>query len=252
MNGSSMSCPSCGTTGAGRFCSKCGAARDAGTCAGCGKPTLPTARFCSECGLQVGAAVPRRTWQRTPGLLAGLALAGLLGVVLITLVRKSPAPPPQEIAAGTPDQSAEAPPDITNMSPRERFNRLYNRVMTAAQSGDEATVTRFTPMALMAYAQLDTVDADARYHAALLNVHTGKTEEARALADTILTQTPGHLFGYIVRGTVARFRKDTTELRRAYSGFLKRYDAEMKLARPEYADHRTSLDDFHKAAVESK
>ena len=51
------------------------------------------------------------------------------------------------------------------MSPRERFNRLYNRIMTAAQSGDEATVSRFTPMALMAYAQLDTIDADAEKEA---------------------------------------------------------------------------------------
>jgi hypothetical protein len=184
--------------------------------------------------------------------LAGLALAGVLAVVLIMLIRKSPAPPAQEIAASVPGDAAGAPPDISNMSPRERFNRLYNRVMTAAQSGDEATVTRFTPMALMAYAQLDTVDADARYHAALINVHTGKTKEALALGDSILTQTPGHLFGYIVRGTVARFQRDTIDLRRAYSGFLKRYDAEMKLARPEYAEHRTSLDDFRKAAMESK
>ena len=49
--------------------------------------------------------------------------------------------------------------------------------MAAAQSGDEPTVSRFTPMALMAYAQLDTIDADARYHAALLEVHTGQVAE---------------------------------------------------------------------------
>jgi hypothetical protein len=146
---------------------------------------------------------------------------------------------------------AEAPPDISNMSPRERFNRLYNRVMQAAQSGDEATVTRFTPMALLAYAQLDTIDADARYHTALLKAHTGDVAASGVLADSILIHDPGHLFGYMVQGTVARFRKDEKALSRAYGGFLKHYDAEMKAARPEYAEHRTSLDDFRKAALEA-
>jgi hypothetical protein len=170
-----------------------------------------------------------------------------LAVLLVMLTRESP-----RMAVAEPVSSpAEAPPDISNMSPRERFNRLYNRVMQAAQSGDEATVTRFTPMALMAYAQLDTIDADARYHTALLKVHTGDVTASGALADSILIQDPGHLFGYIIQGTVARFRKDEKALSRAYSGFLKHYDAEMKAARPEYAEHRTSLDDFRKAALEA-
>ena len=124
--------------------------------------------------------------------------------------------------------------------------------MTAAQSGDEATVVRFTPMALAAYAQLDSIDADARYHAALLKVHTGESDASRALGDTILLRDPGHLFGYVVRGTVARFRKDEKGLSRAYEGFLKRYDQEIKLERPEYREHQTSLSDFHRAAVEAR
>jgi hypothetical protein len=153
------------------------------------------------------------------------------------------------VATTSPD--GEPAPDISNMSPRERFNRLYNRVMRAAQSGDQATVSRFTPMALMAYAQLDTIDSDARYHAALLKVHTGDADASRALGDTILAQDPGHLFGYVVRGTVARFRKDNKELSSAYSGFLNRYDEEIKLERPEYSEHQTSLNDFRKAALEA-
>jgi hypothetical protein len=213
----------------------------------------PVSRFCSRCGLTIGAGPRPDSRDRTPWLVAAVAMIGLLAVLLVMLVRKSPGPAaPMEGAAEPPGAPAEAPPDISNMSPRERFNRLYNRVMTAAQSGDEATVSRFTPMALMAYGQLDTVDADARYHLALLKVHTGDVNASRALADTILAQTPGHLFGYMVLGTVARFRKDDAELRRAYAGFLKRYDAEMKLNRPEYGEHRTSLDDFRKAALEAK
>jgi len=148
--------------------------------------------------------------------------------------------------------NAGAPPDISNMSPRERFDRLYNRVMQAAQSGDEATVARFTPMALMAYEQLDTLDADARYHAALLQVHTGDVAGPTAQADTIMRQVPGHLFGYIIQGTVARWQKNQKALDRAYAGFLSHYDAELKAGRVEYGEHKASLDEFRKAALEAR
>jgi hypothetical protein len=175
-----------------------------------------------------------------------------MAVLLIMLARESPNASAQaDVAAAQPSAAEESPPDISRMSPRERFNRLYNRVMQAAQAGDEATVTRFTPMALMAYAQLDTIDADARYHAALLKVHTGDVNASRALGDTILAQTPGHLFGYMIQGTVARFQKDQKALSRAYAAFLKRYDEEIKLGRPEYSEHQTSLQDFRKAALDA-
>jgi len=183
-------------------------------------------------------------------VIAGLAVGGLLAVLLIMLSKQSPSVAAQpEAEAVQTSNAAGAPPDISNMTPRERFNRLYNRVMQAAQSGDEATVTRFTPMALMAYAQLDTIDADARYHAALIKVHTGEMDGSRALADTLLAKNPGHLFGYMIRGTVARFQKNDKQLSRAYGDFLQHYDPEMKLGRPEYGEHQTSLNDFRKAAL---
>jgi hypothetical protein len=180
--------------------------------------------------------------------------AAVLGIVLVTLVRKerAQAPPSSPAAALAAEPPTGAPPDIGAMSPRERFDRLYNRIMTAAESGDEATVTRFTPMALMAYAQLPDLDADARYHAALLKVHTGDAAGALALADTILAGNPGHLFGYVVRATVARWQKDDKALSAAYAGFLGHYDAEMKAGRTEYAEHTRALDEFRKAAQEAK
>jgi len=245
-------CASCGAAGTGRFCSACGAPRGGATCPACGGPLSANARFCPSCGHGLGT--PRGpTAERTPWIIAGAALAGLLGVLLLMVIRGSPpaaAAPPAEAPADA--DGGGAPPDITNMSPRERFDRLYNRVMRAAQSGDEATVTRFTPMALMAYAQLDTLDADARYHAALLQVHTGDAAGPTALADTILKQSPGHLFGYIIRGTVARWQRDDKALARAYAGFLEHYDAELKAGRVEYEEHKASLDEFHKAAVQAQ
>jgi hypothetical protein len=136
------------------------------------------------------------------------------------------------------------------MTPRERFDRLFNRIMRAAEQGDGATVERFAPMALSAYGMLDAadVDADARYHAALIRLHTGDVDGAAALADTILKKHPGHLFGIIIRGTIARFKKDQKALDQSYTDFLAHYDAETKAKRPEYAEHPRALDEFLKAA----
>ena len=179
-------------------------------------------------------------------MIAGGALAGMLALLLLTVLRGSQARP-ADTAPG-PAAAAESAPDISRMTPRERFNRLYNRVMQAAQAGDQATVARFTPMALSAYEMLDSVDADARYHLALIKVHTGDAESSRALGDTILARSPGHLLGYVVLGTTARWRKDEATLGRAYREFLVRYDSEMKANRPEYAEHRFSIEEFRRAA----
>ncbi len=176
----------------------------------------------------------------------------VLGGLVIWLSHKSGAAPvadsPAEASTVAEAPTGTAPPDISNLSPRERFDRLYNRIMKSAESGDQAGVEQFTPMALMAYQQLDTIDADARFHAALLKLHTGDVAGAKALGDTVLRINPGHLFGYIILGTAARWAKDDAELKRQYAAFLKHYDAEMKVSRPEYRDHARSLDDFKKAA----
>jgi hypothetical protein len=134
------------------------------------------------------------------------------------------------------------------MTPRERFDRLFNRIMQAAERGDSGEVERFTPMALGAYAQLDAPDVDARYHAAVLRLQAGDSPGARALADTILAESPGHLFGYIVRGTAARLRNDRTAFAQAERDFLAHYDAAMRANRVEYLEHKPVLDEFKKEA----
>jgi hypothetical protein len=135
------------------------------------------------------------------------------------------------------------------MSPKERYDRLYNRVMRAAESGDQATVERFTPMTVMAFQQLDSIDADARFHMAMLLLHTGKVPGAEAEADSILKFSPGHLFGYMIRGAAARWNKDAAALKKAQDEFLVRYDTEMKAKRPEYGEHERAVSDFRASAL---
>jgi hypothetical protein len=109
-------------------------------------------------------------------------------------------------------------------------------------------VINFTPMALGAYAQLDTVSQDDRYHAAILNAQVGRLAEALALADTMLRITPGYLLAYAVRGDIAGFQHDSTRMRAAYRDFLKAWPAESAARRAEYVDHQNVLDDFRKRA----
>jgi len=252
-------CPSCGTEGDGNFCKQCGAPLAPRSCPSCQAAIPPGARFCTKCGTPTsgGAAAPaggdRKAWA-----IAAVATSVLLVAVLALVIRgnkpaQEGAGPVDGAGAAAPFADASggggAPPDLSTMTPRERFDRLYNRIMRAAESGDQQTVTTFTPMAMMAYQQLDTVDADARFHLATLKLHAGDVAGATAIADTILQQNPGHLFGYILQGTAARWSKDDKALRKAYAAFLAHYDAEIKKARPEYADHQRMMDDFHQAAI---
>ncbi|MGE5230457.1 MAG: zinc ribbon domain-containing protein, partial [Deltaproteobacteria bacterium] len=128
-----LRCPACGVSGPGaNFCNSCGASLGAQRCPACGAEVPADSRFCGQCGTLArggpagappGVPVPRRP-------LAAMAVGGvaLLGIVLVTLVRKdggqAPAPAGAALAAEPP---AGAPPDISAMSPRERFDRLYNR-----------------------------------------------------------------------------------------------------------------------------
>ena len=135
------------------------------------------------------------------------------------------------------------------MTPRERFDRPYARALQAAQTGDDAGAAQFTPMALAAYGMLDTVDADARYHAALLHLHAGSTAQPRLLADTILANDPGHLFGYLIRATAARWERDDAALLESYREFLVHDAAERARGRQEYEDHRATLDETRRLAM---
>jgi hypothetical protein len=52
----------------------------------------------------------------------------------------------------------------------------------------------------------------------------------------------------VVLGTTARWAKDDARLAKAYREFLAHYDAEMKANRPEYGEHRASIDGFRREA----
>ena len=198
-----------------------------------------------------GAATPAGV--RTGGnrSVVPFAIAGVAVLIFaLTLAfRSQPAGAPQAAAPMTSPASGGTPPDLSQMTPREAFNRLFTRVMTASEQGDTATASRFTPMALMAYRNLPEVDIDARYDVALIHLHVGDIAAARALADTIQREQSNHLFGYVLRAAIARFDTLPAEARAAYREFLAQAEAELKAGRPEYDAHRSMLDSFRQTAL---
>ena len=185
----------------------------------------------------------RTTWLVAMGITA-LALGGSAWLLLNP---KRPAPAAAAAAAPAAEFTGRGP-DLGSMTSRQAFDRLFDRVLTAGEEGDTATAIRFTGHALAAYQQLDSVDADARYHAAILNAQVGRYPEALALGDSILADTPGHLLGILIHGTVARLRNDSAALAAARRDFLAAWSRDPGTGRPEYADHREAIDDFHAAA----
>ena len=151
-------------------------------------------------------------------------------------------------------QTTVRPPDISTMSPRERFDRLFGRIMRAAEAEAADTVMMFSPMALEAYRQLGPadVDADARYHAAMIHMVVGEFAEAKAKADTILANQPNHLFGLLIQGEVALQANDQAAVAKNYRAFLAAYDAETKAGRREYLEHQPVLADFKNRAQAAK
>jgi len=266
-------CPACGAAASGKFCSNCGTPVGPRACNQCGAQLSAQARFCHRCGRPVtavsgGAVAPGHGMapaSRAPWYVAAGIIAVAIGGIFYKVNREpgAAAPPPAPDMANAGQQSAApfaapgaAPggpaPDISRMTPRERFDRLFNRIMSAAERGDSATVVNFTPMALGAYRQLDSIDADARYHAAVLNTQVGNLAAAEALADTILQKDPNHLLGFVIHGTVAQLKGDRAAQDRAYRDFLAHYDAEIQQRKAEYLDHKPVLDEFRQQATQRR
>ena len=215
-------------------------------CPACQAELNPGATFCHRCGRALAPGLPvgngRASW-----IAAGVVvLVSAIGMAFM-LMRPPQAATRPEMGGGAPAALTGPAPDISTLTPRQGFDRLYNRVMTAAEQADTATLVRLTEHALGAYTQLDSMDTDGRYHAAVLHAQVGQFPEALALADTILAGDRRDLLGLLIQGTVAELRKDQVTLVTVQKTFLAAWPARDQ-KRADYLDHRAMLDDFRKAA----
>jgi hypothetical protein len=216
-------------------------------CHACGAALSPGARFCHKCGANTNPTSASTGWKAgLPWGIAGLAVGALLVVVLLR--GGGPA-----AATGTPPAGATpgvAPAmDISQMSPEERAQRLFDRVMRLQEEGKQDSVQFFLPMAIGTYQQLPAMTLDSHFDIGLLQLVGGDAAAALAEADTIRQQAPTHLFIYVLRARAAQAKNDTRAMTQAYQDFLKNETAERARQRPEYAEHARILDGFHAEAT---
>ena len=189
-----------------------------------------------------------------PWVALGLSIAALAFSLLAWLDRGggaaqpalAPAPFAQPLSAPFPASSQSV--NLASMSPREAADRLFNRVMAASESGNTEEASRFAPMALQAYEQLETLDNDARYHVALIHLTTGNVKGARVQIDELRRAVPSHLLALMVEHQIAERGGDKAAAARARKSFLAAFDAEAATGRVEYRDHGSSIDRFREAA----
>lgn len=254
-------CPECGTTGEGRFCAQCGTPLAAVECPSCGT-TLPAgSRFCSRCGSPVGGgasasaegsvAVPPPEGgggggdgygTRLGWIVAGVALVALIVVVALPVLQRDEPPP---AGGGAP---AAGPPDLSSMSPRQAADRLFNRVMQANAAGDTAQVDQFMPMAIQAYERIGELDADGRYHLAVLQNTAGSHEAALATAESVLEEDPGHLLALAAAAHAAEALGREEEARAHYRRLADSFEDERERGLPEYEAHSALLPDLRAEA----
>src|SRR6266566_502000 len=141
------------------------------TCRACGTQLSDSARFCHKCRASV-TAPPAATGGRRAGLPWGVAGAALGALVTVLLMRPTGGataePPPFAAQGGAPAI------DISQMSPEERAQRLFDRVMRLTQEGKQDSAQFFLPMAQQAYAMIPAMDLNARFDVGLLDLAAGE------------------------------------------------------------------------------
>jgi len=240
----------------GKFCSECGSPLGERACAKCGAAMSPKAKFCPDCGTPAPGAAPRGVApgavatpaggmsEKMPWIIAGVSVLALLAVIIVIVGKERGT----GATGGGAAANAAAPfdpnrgtTDISQMSPREAADRLFNRVMTAAEAGDSQQVQFFGPMTLQAYGNAQPLDIDARLHMGMIQLILGNPAGAKAEADTITQTSRTHLFASYLRAKAAEAEGNTAAARQAYTQFVDNYEAERAKNLEEYGQHETVL-----------
>lgn len=242
-----MTCPSCNAEATGKFCSNCGAPLVGAACAACRAPLTPGAKFCHRCGTPAGLAAATRqsgVGNALPWSVAAIALLALIALAAGQRFGRAPETV-EQTATGEP---VSAPlgggraPDISSLSPAERAERLYDRIMGAAERGRIDSVRFFLPMALQAYEALGSLTLDQRYDLGRLAEVAGDSRLASAQADTILSANSQHLLGLVLAARAARLKGDQRTERQLLERLAKAEPTERPKQLPEYLLHQNDID----------
>ncbi len=264
-----LPCPQCGEPASGNFCRSCGAALGGRFCNQCGSEIRAGGKFCSECGAKVlgaaatsgasgarsrsgGRAVARSGpaderkaaaaevvgGQNLAWWIAGGAMFALILVVGLSMVRPGPGPLPT--ASGSASGAAASggtPPDISQMTPIEAADRLFDRVMRSVSAGDSAAAQQFLPMAIAAYNRSRPLNHDGLFHLSMLNRTAGNLEAALDNALEIVEEDGNHLLGLAAAAEAAVELGEFDEAEVHYRRIAEIYDEERQRPLGEYEMH---------------
>lgn len=257
MTGTSLqsTCPTCGTQADGRFCASCGSPLDGATCSDCNATLSQGARFCHHCGAPAGAARATSTAARTtsalPWIVASIALVALIALVAaqrfsVPTATRLDAPlnalPQAQLGEIPADAPLQRGPDISQLTPRERADRLFDRIMALHERGRTDSIQFFAQMAIPAYQMLEPLDLDARYDMGRIAEVAGLADFARAQADTILQQHPNHLLGLVLAIRSNRLLGRESTARTFEQQLVAAEPAERRTDRVEYQRHLADID----------
>lgn len=216
------------------------------------------ARFCTRCGASLTGHPSRAAEGDQPppaarprGAIPVMWWITGASLVVLALVIAWPVlqPRTQDLTTGgtAPFEGATptggAPPNLSSMTPIEAADRLYQRVMMAVETGDEATVGQFLPMALQAYELARPLDADGTYHLATLQRAAFDFEGSLATALEGLTAAPDHLLLLAAAGEASEGLGDMDAARVYWQRFLDVYESERVRQLAEYEAHEFTLEE---------
>lgn len=190
------------------------------------------------------ASAPSESRSVMPWVVAG---AALLAVVIMVANQQSTttastAAPEGMAAPFAGGGGAVRAPDISQMSPQERADRLYDRVMKLAAEGKGDSASFFASMAVGAYESLAPLTLDQRYDMGRMAEMAGDLATAKAQSDTILREQPDHLLGIILDARTVMARGDSTGGRQRLQRLAKVEATERAKALEEYERHRGDID----------
>ena len=214
---------------------------------------MAQASFCHRCGGVLGRPPAAGRWKpaRSTVIVVSVAAFSILGTALtaafLSRPDRSPAPVTRMSDGGDamPAVSQGAPAssvDISRMTPREAADRLFNRVMSASERGDQAEALRFAPMAVEAYGRVAELDADARYHVGVLHNLLGELDRSRQQIARLKEVAGAHLLALVLEHDIAVLSGDQALAARTAAEFTAAYESEMATGRPEYQAHSFSID----------
>ncbi len=223
--------------------------RAAKYCTECGSLLNASARFCQSCGTSVDGSAGGRSPSATapglsPALKWGVPAAAVVALVVLSVMQmgsRSAAPEERMPLTGGGGTGVVQAMDISSLSPGERADRLFNRVMRLNTEGKADSAAFFGPMAQGAIEALVPLDLHRRYDLGLIQLVTGDQRSASAQADTILKSRPTHLLGLSLAARAADARGDAVAATGLRQRLLAAEATERTTALTEYTDHDSDL-----------